>query len=80
MIRLIFIQVQDWIDGRLRKVCGRITPEKQLAVTLLMLALFGALSIYITVSSIYRIGKEEGERLQIEHIQKLEIKESQYPN
>ena len=53
--------VQDWADEKLRHLCGRMTPEIRLAVILLMLLFFGGLSIYFTVSSIYRIGKEDGE-------------------
>lgn len=49
--------VRDWADERLRRLCGRITPGKRLAVILVMSALFGGLSLYITVSSIYNIGK-----------------------
>ena len=45
-------KVQDWADDHLRRMCGRITPGKRLAVILVMFFLFGGLSIYITVSSI----------------------------
>lgn len=66
-------KVQDWADDRLRRMCGRITPGKRLAVILLMFFFFGGLSIYITVSSIYNIGKRDGRRLQIEHIRQLPL-------
>ena len=60
-------------DDRLRRMCGRITPGKRLAIILLMFFFFGGLSIYITVSSIYNIGKRDGQRLQIEHIRQLPL-------
>ncbi len=66
-------KVQDWADDRLRRMCGRITPGKRLVVILVMFFLFGGLSIYITVSSIYNIGKRDGQRLQIEHIKQLPL-------
>lgn len=66
-------QMQDWVDDRLRRMCGRITPGKRPAVILVMFFLFGGLSIYITVSSIYNIGKRDGRRLQIEHIKQLPL-------
>ena len=66
-------KVQDWADDRLRRMCGRITPGKRLAVILVMFLFFGGLSIYITVSSIYNIGKRDGRRLQIEHIKQLPL-------
>ena len=61
-------KVRDWADDRLSRMCGRITPGKRLAVILVMFFFFSGLSIYITVSSIYNIGKRNGQRLQIEHI------------
>ena len=64
-------KVRDWADDRLRRMCGRITPGKRLAVILVMFFFLGGLSIYITVSSIYNIGKRDGRRLQIEHIRQL---------
>ena len=66
-------KVRDWADDRLRRMCGRITPDKRLAVILVMFFFFGGLSIYITVSSIYNIGKRDGRRLQIEHIRQLPL-------
>ena len=66
-------KVRDWADDRLSRMCGRITPGKRLAVILVMFFFFGGLSIYITVSSIYNIGKRDGRRLQIEHIRQLPL-------
>ena len=66
-------KVRDWADDRLRRMCGRITPGKRLAVILVMFFFFSGLSIYITVSSIYNIGKRDGRRLQIEHIRQLPL-------
>lgn len=60
---------------------------KRLAVILLMFVFFGGMSIYITVSSIYNIGKRDGQRLQIEHIRQLPLQQANdsinplnYPN
>lgn len=66
-------KVQDWVDDNLRRLCGRITPEKRLVVILTMFVVFGFGSIYIFVSAIYNIGKNEGQRIEIEHIQMLEL-------
>ncbi len=41
-----------------------------------MFFFFGGLSIYITVSSIYNIGKRDGRRLQIEHIKQYPLHDS----
>ena len=67
------IHVQDWADEKLRRLCGRMTPEIRLAVILFMFLFFGGLSIYFTVSSICRIGKEDGETIRIEHIRQLQL-------
>lgn len=37
-------KVQDWVDDKLRRMCGRITPGKRLAVILLMFVFFGSMS------------------------------------
>ena len=68
--------VQDWADEKLRHLCGRMTPE----IILLMLLFFGGLSIYFTVSSIYRIGKEDGETIRIEHIRQLQLQSKDSTN
>ena len=41
---------------------------------------FGGLSIYFTVSSIYRIGKEDGETIRIEHIRQLQLQSKDSTN
>lgn len=64
-------KVQDWVDEKLRHLCGRITPEKRLVIIFLMFLFFGGMSIYITVSSIYNIGRRDGQQLQIEHLGRL---------
>ena len=49
-VNQVITHVQDWADEKLRRLCGRMTPEIRLAVILLMLLFFGGLSIYFTVS------------------------------
>lgn len=62
-------RIQDWADEKLRRLCGRITPGKRLAVLLT----FSIASVYIFVSGIYNMGKNEGQRIEIEHIKLLEL-------
>lgn len=66
-------KIQDWVDDSLRRLCGRITPGKRLAVILTMFLFFSIASVYIFVSGIYNIGKNEGRRIEIEHIRLLEL-------
>lgn len=61
--------VPDKIDGGMRYVCGRMSPDVRLVCVVAMLAGFSALSVYVTVSSIYRIGRKDGEqRMRIERM------------
>lgn len=73
MIGRCINKIQDWADDSLRRLCGRITPGKRLAVILTMFLFFSVASVYIFVSGIYNIGKNEGRRIEIEHIQLLEL-------
>ena len=73
MIRKFITKAQDWADGKLRRLAGRISPDMRVAIILVMLAAFGALSVYMTVSSIYRIGRNDGKELGIEHIRRLQL-------
>ncbi len=73
MIRKYVVLVQDWVEDKLRRLCGRITPEKRLAVLLIMFGVFGFMSIYIFASALYNIGKNEGQQIEIKHIQMLEL-------
>ena len=73
MIGRCINKIQDWADDGLRRLCGRITPGKRLAVILTMFLFFSIASVYIFVSGIYNIGKNEGQRIEIEHIRLLEL-------
>lgn len=65
--------IPDRISDGMRCVCGRMSPDVRLIVVVAMLVGFSALSIYITVSSIYNIGKRRGEQIRIERMQQLEL-------
>lgn len=73
MIRSLFYQLSYRSEQALRRLCGRLTPGKRLAVIVTMLIFFSALSLFITIYSIYSIGKKNGEMLQIDHIDQLEL-------
>jgi hypothetical protein len=73
MVRKKVKAIGEWIEDGLRRMCGEITPDKRIIVILTMFLLFTGLSLYFTISSIYRFGRGEGERLQIRHIENLEL-------
>lgn len=55
-------QFREWCDYGLRRVCGRMTPARRLVIILLLLAIFGAVNLYITIRAIYGIGREDARR------------------
>ena len=65
--------VGDWCDDRLRHLCGRITPDARIVIILVMLLLFGLLSAYMVIHTIYHLGEQEGQQLHIEHIESLQL-------
>ena len=78
MIRKKITDLRDRIEDGLRSLLGQISPDGRIVVILVMLFLFSAASIYITVSSIYNIGKKSSrEQMQIEHIERLELEQQQ---
>lgn len=69
----------EWIEDHIRQMCGRLNHDTRLFMTITMLILFTALSLYFTLSSIYRFGMGSGRRIRIEHIEemKLELQKKQ---
>lgn len=67
-----------WLEGKLKDLCGEITPDKRLTVILIMLLLFTILNLYFTFTSISNWGKEQERKgqLKIEHMKQLELEKS----
>ncbi len=63
----------QWLDDRLRYACGSLSKDARIGITIFMVLTLSGLSIYFTLSSIYRIGKGNGEKMQIQHIERLEL-------
>ena len=78
MIRKLINRVNKWLEDKLRSIVRPLSPDARVVVILTMLLLFGGLSIYMTVSSIYNMGKKSGQQqMQIEHIKRLELEHKQ---
>ncbi|MCE9434046.1 TraL conjugative transposon family protein [Bacteroides fragilis] len=73
MVRKFIMKAQEWADERLRRLAGRITPDMRVVIVLVMMLVFGGLSVYMTVSAIYRIGRSDGREMGIEHIRRLQL-------
>lgn len=71
MIRDKIKAVTDWLEDSLRSLCGSMSAERRLVVLLALFILFAALSLYVTASAFYNLGKDAGERIQIRHIEGL---------
>lgn len=73
MVGKFIMKAQEWADERLRRLAGRITPDMRVVIVLVMMLAFGGLSVYMTVSAIYRIGRSDGREMGIEHIRRLQL-------
>jgi hypothetical protein len=80
MVRRKIDGIREWVETRLRCLCSRISPDARVWVIVAMFLFFAALSLWFTVSSIYRFGSSSGERMQIEHIERLELELRQREN
>jgi hypothetical protein len=77
MIKKKLTAVSDWMEDGLRSLLGRVTPDGRITIIIIMLLLFSAGSIYMTVSSIYNMGKKSGQQMQVEHIKGVELEYQQ---
>lgn len=77
MIRKIINRVNEWLEDRMRSLVRPLSPDARVIVIVTMLILFSGLSIYMTVSSIYNLGKDKGRELQIEQIEILKLQQQQ---
>lgn len=62
-----------WLEDKIKDLVGELTPDKRIVVVITMLLLFTVLSLYFSFSSIYNFGKGDGENLQIQHIERLQL-------
>ena len=79
MIKQQINRFRDWTDGGLRRVCGGLSPKWRLITILAFCVIFGSMSIYMTVSSIYNnIGKRDAKKkyMEIGHIKEFELQHS----
>ncbi len=60
------------IERNVRFRLAQISSKNRIMVVLTMLALFGMLALYMTVSSLYNIGKGR-RKMSIERIERLQL-------
>lgn len=63
-----------WLEGKIKDLCGELTPDKRIVTILVMLLILTIGNLYFTFSTIYNWGKESGKEKQMEteHIRQLE--------
>ncbi len=77
MVKKGISKLNEWFEDMVRALVGRMTPDRRVILILTMLFVFGGLSIYMTVSSIYNIGKKSGRQLEIERIEAVRLQQEQ---
>ena len=73
MIKEKIKAAQDWAEDSLRGLFGRLSPERRFLVLIAAFLIFATLSLFITITSIYRMGREDGRMMQIKHIEMLDL-------
>jgi len=68
----------DWMEYGLRRLYGKPTMMKQFIIVLILGSFISVVSIWSLVSSIYNIGKRDGQRdrMEISHIRNVELPNS----
>lgn len=77
MVKKGISKLNEWFEDMVRGLVGRMTPDRRVILILSMLFVFGGLSIYMSVSSIYNIGKKSGRQLEIERIEAVRLQQEQ---
>jgi hypothetical protein len=78
-IMALLHRLWEWADYGIRWICYGISPVGRLVTVLTFFLLYGILAIYVTVTSIYSIGKRDAEKefLRLQHIERLELQSKQ---
>ena len=63
----------EWVEDHLRRACGALSPDKRIIVILTLLLFFFRLVALLYRVFHLRFGKGAGERMQIRHIERLEL-------
>ena len=70
----MYVRIKDFIGGRLRGLCDRLSPRQRTATVLVAAALFALVNFYMIFRAVYDIGREDAKREVIE-IEPLDIPE-----
>lgn len=61
-------KVSELLDKRIREYCNRLTQKQQKTIVCVLVVVFGTISLFITIRSIYLFGKNDMSLPEIRHI------------
>ena len=78
-IKNSLINAWDEFTYGIRQLCGKPTPLKRFVIVLVISGILSIAYICILVSSIYNIGKRDGEKrfMELQHIETLKLQQKQ---
>ena len=68
----MYVRIKDFIGGRLRGLCDRLSPRQRTAPVLVAAALFALGNFYMIFRAVYDIGREDARR-EVIRIEPLDI-------
>ena len=68
----MYVRIKDFIGGRLRGLCDRLSPRQRTATVLVAAALFALGNFYMIFRAVYDIGREDA-RWEVIRIEPLDI-------
>lgn len=73
MVRKIIRKINDWLEYSLRRVFAPLSRDARVVVIFVMMLVFGGLSVWMTFSSIYNLGRDKEDHIRMEHIERLQL-------
>ena len=73
-------RIENWVnrqDERLRCKLGGLSPKMKIIVVLAMFAVFALCAFFTLAAALYRIGRNDGRQIEIEHIKQLDLRPKQ---
>lgn len=64
---------RDALEGRLRECLESLSPKARLTTVLVMFSLFAVGCFVMLATAVCDFGKDKGQRMEMEHIEKLEL-------
>jgi len=79
-MKKLIVCVENWVnrlDERLHSKLDGLSPKMRLVVVFGLLTVFAICTFYMVGTALYRIGKTDGQQIEIEHIKQLDLHSKQ---